>query len=218
MRAKIFNRVIVYVIGLFFIATGVSVSVNANLGISPVNSLPYVVSKILNAPMSSCVIVIFCSYILLQILILRGEFNWINLTQIVFSTIFGYFVDFTNLLIGDWRIPTYAGSLVMLLISMVLIATGITLYVQANLVPMPMEGLALAIARKTGAAFPKMKILLDCTVVALSTVLCLLILGRLDGIREGTVISAIVIGRIIPYVKKLVGPMLEKFCGTEQKF
>ena len=39
-------RVLVYILGLFCLAVGVALSVNANLGISPVNSLPYVVSKL----------------------------------------------------------------------------------------------------------------------------------------------------------------------------
>ena len=52
-------RVLVYILGLFCLAVGAALSVNANLGISPVNSLPYVVSKILGTAMSTCVIGIF---------------------------------------------------------------------------------------------------------------------------------------------------------------
>jgi uncharacterized membrane protein YczE len=37
-------------------------------------------------------------------------------------------------------------------------------------------------------------------------------LGGLQGIREGTIISAIVIGKVIPYANKVTKPILQKFC------
>ncbi len=43
-----FKRVILYAVELLFMALGVAFSVNSNLGISPVNSLPYVISKIIH--------------------------------------------------------------------------------------------------------------------------------------------------------------------------
>ena len=48
-------RMGVYCLGLMLLALGVAVSVNSNLGVSPVNSLPYIVSLIINVPMGTCV-------------------------------------------------------------------------------------------------------------------------------------------------------------------
>ena len=208
-------RVGVYCLGLLLLAFGVAVSVNSNLGVSPVNSLPYVISKILNVPLGSCVTVVFCSYIVLQILILRREFQPVNLLQILFSTLFGYFVDFAKLVLGDFAIPTYAGKLVMLAVSIVLIALGILLYMDAQLVPMPMEGLTASIAKKLGKPFPTMKTIVDCVVVGTGIVLCFVFLGGLDGIREGTVITAVVTGKIIAWMRKPVSPALKKICFGE---
>ena len=208
-------RVGVYCLGLLLLAFGVAVSVNSNLGVSPVNSLPYVISKILNVPLGSCVTVVFCSYIVLQILILRREFQPVNLLQILFSTLFGYFVDFAKLVLGDFAIPTYAGKLVMLAVSIVLIALGILLYMDAQLVPMPMEGLTASIAKKLGKPFPTMKTIVDCVVVGTGIVLCFVFLGGLNGIREGTVITAIVTGKIIAWLRKPLSPVLKKLCFGE---
>ena len=68
---KFVKRIVIYLAGLFFVALGVAFSVNSNLGISPVNSLPYVVSRILGKDLGTCVTVIFIGYILIQILLLR---------------------------------------------------------------------------------------------------------------------------------------------------
>lgn len=205
-------RVLIYCLGLLSLAFGVAISVNSNLGVSPVNSLPYVVSQILQVQMGTCVTVIFCSYILLQAVILRKEFHPINLLQIVFSTIFGYFVDFAKMVMGGFAIPTYAGRLVMLAASIVLIALGVLLYMEVQLVPMPMEGLSSTIAKKLGKPFSTMKSVVDCVVVAIGVVLCFVFLGRLDGIREGTIVTAIVTGKLVGVLKKPISPVVRKLC------
>lgn len=205
-------RVLIYIPGLFFMAIGVAVSVNANLGISPVNSLPYVISRISGFALSSCVIGVFTVYILAQIVLLRREFQWINLTQLIFSTIFGYFVDFAKWLLGDFCLPTYAGRLVMLAASIVVVSLGVELYLEASLVPMPMEGMTLALAQVTKKPFPNVKIVVDCTVVLLGLVLSLALLHRLDGVREGTIIAAVVTGKVIALIKKPLSPLIQKAC------
>lgn len=219
-------RVLVYILGLLFLAFGVAISANSDLGISPVNSLPYVVSAVtpetlqlgpiaLELDPGNCVVIVFCSYILMQILILRRKFKPVNLFQIVFSTIFGYFVNFTKAVVGDFAIPTYAGKLVMLAISILFIAVGVLLYVGTELVPMPMEGLSLAIAGKTGIAFHNMKIIIDCAVVLVGAALSFLCLHKLVYVREGTVITAIVTGKVMALVKKPLSPLIQRACfGT----
>ncbi|MBQ7859471.1 MAG: hypothetical protein IJ347_05000 [Faecalibacterium sp.] len=205
----------IYCLGLLFLALGVAVSVNSNLGVSPVNSLPYVVSLIVNVPMGTCVTAVFCFYILLQFILLGKKFNPLNLLQIVFSTIFGYFVNFAKALVGDWAIPTYAGKLVMLAISIVLIAIGVLLYMDVQLVPMPMEGLSSTLAQKMNVPFPKMKTIVDCLVVIIGVVLCFVFLHRLDGIREGTIITAMVTGKVIAVLKPYLTPVVTKICFGE---
>lgn len=209
-------RVGAYAIGLLILAFGVAFSVNSNLGVSPANSFPYVVSLIINQKMGNCVTVIFICYILLQILILKKDFQWINLSQIVFSTLFGKFVDFAKFVLGDFCIPTYAGRLLMLAISIVLIAIGISIYMGAKLVNMPTEGLASAIASKLpNKEFHHVKVMVDCASVGTGMILSFIFLGGLQGIREGTIISAIVIGKVIPYANRLTGQVLQKFCFSK---
>lgn len=172
--------VIIYVIGLFFLAMGVAFSLNAQLGISPVNSLPYVVSNILGQDLGTCVVAVFSIYIVGQIVILRREFQWINLTQLIFSTLFGQFADLGKRILGDFTIPTYGGQLIMLAISIVFIALGVVFYIEASLVPMPMEGMTLAIAKKVNKPFPTVKIVVDCVSVSIGILLSLIFLGRVD--------------------------------------
>lgn len=208
------QKAAVYVAGLCLMAFGVAFSVNSGLGVSPVNSLPYVISVILGRDMGTCVTAVFGFYILVQFLLLRRKFHPVQLTQLLFSAIFGYFVDFAKWVLGDWAIPGYGGSLVMLFVSIFLVALGVCLYMGTGLVNMPMEGMTKAV-RDTllpRVHFAEVKVAMDCTAVAIGVILSLVFLGRLDGIREGTVICAVLVGKVMKPLQKILGPWLERIC------
>ena len=216
-RMMFARRVILYVVGLLFMAFGVAFSVNSNLGVSPVNSLPYVISKIIHMDLGNCVILVFSFYILVQILVMRKDFKWINLTQLIFSTIFGYFVDLAKWIVGDFAIPTYAGQLLMLAISILLVAIGVSLYMGVKLVNMPMEGMTHAVNRVffPDKPFHDIKVIMDCLTVVIGIVLSFVFLGKLDGIREGTVICALLVGKLMKPMQKVLKPAVEKICGIK---
>jgi uncharacterized membrane protein YczE len=210
---KLFLRVLLYCVGLFFLAFGVAFSVNAKLGIPPINSLPYVVSLVTKIEMGICIVLIFASYILIQYIILRKNFKWIDLTQLAFSSLFGYFVDFARSALGGFAIPTYSGRLAMVAISIVLYAVGVAMYVDTKLVNMPMEGMTAAITSiLPGKSFHQVKIVLDCTVVFLAAMLSLAAMGGLHGVREGTVLCALLVGPLLQPVQKILQPMINKIC------
>lgn len=214
----VLSKVAVYAVGLLFMAFGVAFSVNSGLGVSPVNSLPYVVSLVLGVDMGSCVIGVFSFYVLVQILIYRRDFKWINLTQIVFSTLFGYFVDFAKAVVGDFALPTYPGQLIMLAVSMVFVALGVCLYMDAGLVNMPMEGMTNAIAERiVKKPFHDVKVAVDCLAVAAAILLSFVGLGGLEGIREGTLLCALLVGKMMKPMQKVVAPLVARLCSALQE-
>ncbi|MCL2402209.1 MAG: DUF6198 family protein [Oscillospiraceae bacterium] len=223
MREKVRNqrlvrRVIVWVVGLFILAMGVAISINAYLGVSPVSSLGYMLSRIDYAyrggrawSTGTFINITFCFFILIQLIILRKKFKPIRIAQIVASTMFGYFVDLARWIIGDFRIPTYFGQLAMLAISIVIIALGIILFVDAKISPLPLEGLILTIVQVVPKSkFHIIKMMLDSALVVTSIALSFIFLGSLVGIREGTIIAAICVGRVMPWIRKAVDPLLRK--------
>jgi len=213
-NSKFIYRILVYILGMFSLSFGVAFSINSRLGVSPVNSLPYIISLILEVKIGVAVIVVFSSYILVQFLMLRAEFKWINMTQLIFSTIFGYFVNFAKFILGDFSIPTYAGQLVMLAISIFLVAIGICLYMDARLVNMPMEGMTHAITEKIfrGLPFHDVKVIMDTIVVTTGVILSVVFLGNVSGVREGTILCALTVGRMMKPLQKIILPVIEKIC------
>lgn len=146
------KSILVYCMGLFIMAMGVSFSGTTNLGMSPVNSIPYVLSEIFTAlSMGTWIIIIFSLYILIQFIILGRNFQPWRVLQLVCTTLFGYFTDFTNMM-ADIFLPNptlmtfspllvYCVRLLYLIISMILIALGILFYLAPNLISLPGEGI-----------------------------------------------------------------------------
>ena len=213
--AQLAARLGIYCLGLLVLAFGITLSVNSNLGVSPVSSLPYVVSQILNISLGTCTTIVYAVYVLLQMLLSGRKFQPALLLQLVFSTIFGYFVDAAKFIVSDFALPTYFGQLAMLAASILLIGFALVLYIEVDLAPMPAEGLVGCLASKLGKPFPTMKILFDCASVLVGTVLCFVFLGRLVGIREGTIVTALLAGKIMGIFRKKLSPAIRKVCFGE---
>ena len=210
-NTKLLARLGIYCLGLLILAFGIALAVNSNLGVSPVSSLPYVVSQIAGISLGTCTILVYIGYILLQMLISR-KFQPALLLQLVFSTIFGWFVDGAKWVLGDFCLPGYLGQLVMLAASILLIGFSLVLYIDVQLAPMPAEGLVGCLSEKLHKPFSSMKTLVDCSSVLLGAVLSLVFLHKLTGIREGTVLTALLVGKMMGLLRKPVGPIIKKIC------
>ena len=197
MTRSFTRRLLSYVLGLFFLAMGVTFSIKSNLGISPVNSIPYVLSIVTKINQGYLTIVVFCSYIALQVLTLRKDFRPVNYFQIVFSFLFGYFVAFSNALFTFPSPEAYVVRLILLGMSILLISLGLFFYLSAHLVPLPAEGAILALSGRFNIEMHRMKVLFDSSAVAIAALISFIAMRQIIGIREGTVISAFVIGKVL---------------------
>ena len=66
-------------------------------------------------------------------------------------------------------------------------------------------------------SFHKIKIIVDCSSVAIGVVLSFLFMHGLFGIREGTILSALLVGKLLPVVKKKISPVIQKLCFKSEK-
>ncbi len=219
------KRILTYCTGLFVMAMGVSFSGTADLGMSPVNSIPYVLSEIFTQlSMGTWIIVIFSLYIAMQFILLGKNFQPWRILQLICTTLFGYFTDFTNFLAAQFLpdpalmtfspVLVYSVRLVYLFISMVLIALGILLYLAPDLISLPGEGIMQVIAVKLHKPLPVVKMCFDCTVSVIALVISLVYFQQFHGIREGTVIAALGVGKILSLYAPLKPALLRFLHGT----
>jgi len=200
---------------MVILAFGSAFAVQSNLGVSPMGAIPYVLSHIINHEFFTIGMIStikFLLFIALQVIILRKDYKLIDSIQIIFAFIFGFVFDFAIWTISSIAFPFgYIGQLVLLLVSIVLIGIGLTFMIAAKIVPMPPEALCLAINKRwQRTKFHIVKMSLDSTLVLIALSLSLIALGGVYGVREGTIIAALAIGKIIPLIRKIFAPIIRR--------
>ncbi len=212
------KRGLIYVLGLFIMAIGVVFSVKSALGVSPVTCLANVVHQISAIDIGLCTTATYCFYILVEVVILRRDFKPAMLLQIIASTIFGTMVSLATKLFVFLPAPEmYVMRLVYLLCSIPIVAFGVMLYLTPQILPTPGEGLSIAISKKTGKSVANCKMITDCCLVVLSVVISLIFFGKLVGVREGTIISALTVGFVMKRFMRVFQPALLKFVERDSK-
>lgn len=201
---SLLKRIVLLCLGLIVMAFGVAFSIKAALGTSPISSVPYVTGAISGLSVGTTTIIMNTVFVLIQIAILRRRYEWFQLLQLPAAVLFGTTIDVASLLIDGLSPTAYWQQWLVCLLGIFLVALGICMEVVANLITTAGEGIVLAICKVAPVKFGNMKMAFDLTLVALSVVLSFVFLGHLDGVREGTVAAAILVGQL---TKQLQRPM-----------
>ena len=204
-------RIAVLVIGLWIMALGVAFSIDADLGTSPISSVPYTISLFTPLSVGVVTIMMHAVFIALQIAILRNEYSPVQLLQLPVAFVFGFMTDAAVYLLGSLEPGNYAESLLFCLTGIVLVAIGVSAEVASDTVPLAGEGLALAISGKSGIRFGTAKVSVDCSLVAISLILSFVFLHSLGGVREGMLLAALLVGTFARFFNRLVLPLRGKY-------
>ena len=187
---------LIFFIGLFVNSLGVSLITKANLGTSPISSIPYVLSLNFSFTLGNFTIFFSIFLIFLQLCILRKNFKLEHLLQIPISILFGYFIDFTMVLLKSVNPETYVMKFVYLLIGCLILGFGVYLEVLANVAMLPGESFVRAIVKTWNREFGSTKVMFDVSMAVIAAVLSFVFAYHLDGVREGTIIAALLVGFI----------------------
>jgi uncharacterized membrane protein YczE/cytidylate kinase len=211
-------RLLLYFLGLFIMTLGIALSVKSNLGVSPVSSIPYTMTYVWGIEMGKATILFHCVLVLLQILLLRKNFQIKNLLQVVVGIIFGYFTTFCNW--GASFLPTpehMTIRFVMILGSTILVAIGIFFYLPANVMPLAGEGAMQAVSQLTKIEFSKVKIAFDVSMVTISLITCLLLTHSLGSVGAGTILAAVLVGTVLGQLNKAFGGWRDRLLGIHRE-
>ena len=193
------------VVGLVIMAFGVAFSIKAGLGTSPISSLPYVLSLLplpVTLTVGTATIAMHVTLILLQILLLRRRYDPFQLAQLPVALIFGSLTDFSVWSLQGITVSAYPARWVLCIIGILLVGVGVSFEVTANVVTLAGEGMVLAVCKVFPVPFGNAKIGFDVTLVVIASVLSLVFLGGLYGVREGTVAAAFCVGLVARQVNR----------------
>ncbi|MFA7694375.1 MAG: DUF6198 family protein [Methanoregula sp.] len=212
--AGLVKRCLCLLLGLFFMGLGISLVTRSALGTSPISSVPYVLCLAFPVTFGEFTIAITLLFFAVEVLIVGKTFPKHQYLQIVIALFLGVFVDLGMYLSLGVHPAGYPEEIAVLLTGCAVLAFGIFLQVAANVILNPGEGLVREIAKKTHKRFGIVKVCFDSTLVASAALISFAAFGSIEGLREGTIISAILVGYIILGISLVYSRYgLEKWLG-----
>ena len=192
-------QILVYVVGMFILAIGLTLNTKANLGVSPIISVPYSISQITGLNFGDLTFVVYAIFVIVQIIIhirLKNHKRIASdILQLPLSLIF------TRLLnIFTVYIPTSQNlGTRFIILTFAIICTGIgaAMSLSMQIVPNPGDGIVQALAERFDKSVGITKNLFDCLNLSITLCISLFIAHQIVGVGIGTVIAVVGVGRVI---------------------
>ena len=204
-KTELIKRYIFLLVGLFVNGLGVSFITKAGLGTSPITSIPYTLSLGFTPTVGMFTLVFNIFLVILQVILLRRNFQLQNLLQLPIIALFSFFIDLTMSLLGFMQPETYAMKVVSLIVGCLIIGFGVFMEMVANVAMLPGEATVRAVSDVFSTDFGKTKIAFDSSMTVIAAILSFIMFKHLDGVREGTIVAAILVGFIARLFKKYIG-------------
>lgn len=197
-------RTLTFVLGVFIMSLGIAVAIQADLGTTPIATLPTVLAFGTPMTVGFYVILLNLLFVVLQFLVLRGRLSRLQLLQVPVTFAFGFLIDVSVYLTQGISPATYLAQWGWTVFSMVLMAVGVYIETRPKLTYLPGEGMVVAMTMvQDRISFGKLKIILDTVLLLTSVAVSLVLLNGLEGVREGTVFLAFAVGSLLHYFNKL---------------
>ena len=204
-KTELIKRYIFLLAGLFASGLGVSFITKTGLGTSPITSIPYTLSLGFTPTVGMFTLVFNIFLIILQVILLRRNFQLQNLLQLPIIALFSFFIDLTMSLLGFMQPKTYAMKVVSLIVGCLILGFGVFMEMVANVAMLPGEATVRAVSDVFSTDFGKTKIAFDSSMTVIAAILSFIMFKHLDGVREGTIVAAILVGFIARLFKKYIG-------------
>lgn len=204
-KTELIKRYIFLLVGLFVNGLGVSFITKAGLGTSPITSIPYTLSLGFTPTVGMFTLVFNIFLVILQVILLRRNFQLQNLLQLPIIALFSFFIDLTMSLLGFIQPETYVLKVISLVIGCLILGFGVFMEMVANVAMLPGEATVRAVSDVFSTDFGKTKIAFDSSMTVIAAILSFIMFKHLDGVREGTIVAAILVGFIARLFKKYIG-------------
>lgn len=191
-----FYRGVVYCIGLVILSLGIILNTKTGLGVSPIISIPYSISKVWNINLGTTTLCIYILCVAGQMALRGKRFRTFDLLQIPMSVVFSWAINvFNNML--NINSNNFVLNLLLLAAAIMLTGIGVAITIQMNFVPNAADGLTQAFGEKIGTSLGLAKNIIDVASVSITVLIGIVFAGKVIGIGIGTLAAVLGVGRAI---------------------
>lgn len=208
MRKKTFYTELAYILGIVSLAIGASLMEKANLGMSMVVAPAYVIylklSKVLDFVTFGMAEYSLQAILLIIMVIVLRKFKISYLFSFVTAIIYGFTLDGCMALIAHINASDFVLRIVFYTIGILFCSSGVAFIFHTYIAPEVYELFVKEVSAKTNININRFKTRYDCVSCLIGILLSFIFFGFLhfEGVKLGTVICALINGRLIGFISK----------------
>ncbi len=205
-KQNIWLRIGLYVLGCLILAFGVAITYKSkDLGAGPVDALHYGLSQKIGLSIGTCVIIVGSTVVMITAFIQRA---FPKLQAIITVLILGQCINLWMWVIAPFEVEQTFIKVICLLVGVMIIALGASIYLIPNVSPTPLDLLTLTLCQKFNKSFRFIKTILEGI---------LLILAWIAGgpVWFGTLFIAGTVGFIVQFFIKIFFPIYHQVMSRD---
>ena len=210
MDKKLILRYFLLITGVSIMSLGIALSLKSTLGTPPISCIPAVLAVAFPLSVGEFTIIFNALLVLFQMVLLR-KITISQIAQMLVCILFGYMIDFNLSVITFINPSDYISQWILLIVSCFVLAFGLVIEVKSDITMLPGDGSVVAIGEVLNKDWGKVKPFFDITVVSIGVILALVFIGHLEGVREGTIFSAVTVGFIIQFYNRIFGERIDDY-------
>ena len=233
--SKKIKRGIFYAAGLLLLAMGITLNTKAGLGVSPIISVSYSISQILDSNFGNITFILYSTFVGIEIILhiiinarnkrTKTKYDLkkasiMDILQLPLSLIFTRFMNLFSAFFPDFSTDfpgtfwgSIAGRVIVLIIAIILTGIGAVLSLDMRIIPNPGDGIVQAMSDFCGKKVGFVKNCFDLFNVCLTSTLCMISLGHIVGIGIGTLLAVIGVGRVMAFFNHFCLEKVSKMTG-----
>lgn len=200
MKREKFFRIFFYVLGLLVLAFGITLNTKTNLGVSPIISVAYSVSTILDANFGNVTLIWYIMFVFIEMVchIYTKKYSILpaDILQIPLSIVFTRFMNVFAEIIPDMNGSVFI-RILFLMAAIVFTGAGIGFTLNVRLIPNPGDGIVQVIADCSKKKVGTVKNCFDTGCAIITVIISIIFAGKIIGIGIGTILAVIGVGRVV---------------------
>lgn len=199
------------IVSVLVMSFGVVLTVKAQMGASPIVSLPNVLSSVVGMSLGTTVFIVYFILILIEWALIRDRSRiLLTLSQLPFTMLFSVFVDLIVWMLGGWDVSGPVEQWVLVVVGTAIIGFGCVLEIDANISMLADDGLVLAISQVTKVRLDKVMVIFDICFVASAFIVSYVAFHGFVGVGWGTIFAGITLGLFVRLFTKVVKGYIRK--------
>ena len=208
--------------GIALVCAGAAMGIIAALGQTTSTGTSYAIALALDIKVGNGLIILYCFFVLLQLVMLKRKFKPLFMIQIIPVVLHGWILNFFKYDFGPFLAlnpQSYVERFAVYAIGVVLISIGFCCTKASGFANYPPDTFCALVAKRRNMKFGTVKLIVDFCYVGATLLICLVAGLSFGSVREGTVIFAaangVLINLFLPHIEKLF-TAVEKLCGVKK--